>query len=167
MTSGCGCGLETGTCYIKDSPLKNTSANVHMCACVCVTLAWPGAKVGCPERQCVCSHAFSSRLAGFITATNHWPDKSSYFILPPSSSSSSSPPLLSLSSALCGGFACFTLRPTSLAQSNRPISTFLRVFLIVFTSYTPVQLCPPPLSLFLPLRLHPPSLRCDESVDGG
>lgn len=60
---------------------------------MCVTLAWPGAKVGCPERQCVSSHAFSSRLAGFITATDHWPDKSSYFILPPSSSASSlSPP---------------------------------------------------------------------------
>lgn len=88
-----GHGWGTGTCYIKDSPLKNTSANVRVCVCVCVTLAWPGAKVGCPERQCVSSHAFSSRLAGFITATDHWPDKSSYFILPSSSSASSlSPP---------------------------------------------------------------------------
>lgn len=48
----------------------------------CVTLAWPGGKVGRHESQCVSSQAFSLRLAGFITATNRWPDKSSYFILP-------------------------------------------------------------------------------------
>lgn len=57
-----------------------------VCVCngmiVCVTLAWPGGKVGRQESQCVSSQAFSLRLAGFITATNHWPDKSSYFILP-------------------------------------------------------------------------------------
>lgn len=52
------------------------------CMCVCVTLAWPSGKVGRQESQCVSSQAFSLRLAGFITATNHWPDKSSYFILP-------------------------------------------------------------------------------------
>lgn len=56
------------------------------CVCVCVTLAWPGGKVGRQESQCVSSQAFSLRLAGFITATNHWPDKSSYFILPSSTS---------------------------------------------------------------------------------
>lgn len=38
--------------------------------------------MGRQESQCVSSQAFSLRLAGFITATNHWPDKSSYFILP-------------------------------------------------------------------------------------
>lgn len=55
---------------------------VCVCVCICVTLAWPGGKVGRQESQCVSSQAFSLRLAGFITATNHWPDKSSYFILP-------------------------------------------------------------------------------------
>lgn len=167
MTSGCGCGLETGTCYIKDSPLKNTSANVHICACVCVTLAWPGAKVGCPERQCVCSHAFSSRLAGFITATNHWPDKSSYFILLPSSSSSSSPPSSPfplLSVGVLHASPCAPPHSLSLIALFLLSSVFFSLSLL---PTHPFSSAPPPLSLFLPLRLHPPSLRCDESVDGG
>lgn len=52
----------------------------RVCVGVCVTLAWPGGKVWRQESQCVSSQAFPLRLAGFITATNHWSDKSSYFI---------------------------------------------------------------------------------------
>lgn len=127
-----------------------------MCACVCVTLAWPGAKVGCPERQCVCSHAFSSRLAGFITATNHWPDKSSYFILPPSSSSSppSSPfPLLSvgvLHASPCAPphslslIALFLLSSVFFSLSllpTHPFSSAPPLFLSFYRSVSTLPLC--------------------------
>ncbi len=106
-----------------------------------MTLAWPGGKVGRQESQCESSQAFSLRLAGFITATNHWPDKSSYFILPSFTSAllflfsslfyfpkNLPPPLFS---RLCGGVACFTLHPAWFAfpsQCNSPIFYFLRFF---------------------------------------
>lgn len=70
--------------------------------CVRVTLAWPGGKVGRQENQCGSSQAFFPRLAGFITATNDWPDKSSYFILPSSTSA-----LLSLFIPLKPPSPCF------------------------------------------------------------
>ena len=115
-----------------------------MITCVCVTLDWPGGKVGRQESQCESSQAFSPRLAGFITATNHWPDKSSYFILPSFTSASLSfsfprsfislkPPSTPPPSCLCGSFACFTLHPAWLAlsfpsQCNGPIFYFLFFF---------------------------------------
>lgn len=54
----------------KESSKKHAQC-LCKCVCVCVTLAWPGGKVGRQESQCVSSQAFSLRLAGFITATNH------------------------------------------------------------------------------------------------
>ena len=142
---------------------------VHVCVwtgmitCVCVTLDWPSGKVGRQESQCESSQAFSPRLAGFITATNHWPDKSSYFILPSFTSASLSfsfshsfislkPPSTPPPSCLCGSFACFTLHPAWLAlsfpsQCNSPIFYFLCFFPPSSLSFHPLPI-PIQLSFF-------------------
>lgn len=148
----------------------------RVCARVCVTLAWPGGKVGRQESQCVSSQAFSLRLAGFITATNHWPDKSSYFILPSSTSAlffSSRSFISPKTSSLSFLPALHTLAlhaspctsPGSLAsfpsQHNSPIFYFLPLFASLSfrlphgsaESYTFLFLpfSTPPLALLLPL----------------
>lgn len=134
--------------------------------------------MGRQESQCVSSQAFSLRLAGFITATNHWPDKSSYFILPSSTSalffplsshSFISPKTSSLS--LLPALHTLALHaspctsPASLAsfpsQRNSPIFYFLPLFSSLSfrlphgsaESYTFLFLpfSTPPLALLLPL----------------
>lgn len=118
-------------------------------AWVCVW-PWLGLVVKCGVKsQCVSSQAFFLRLAGFITATNHWLDKSSYFILPSFTSAlllhfsslfyfpKTSLPLVSPDSTLAS--SCFTLHPAWLTLSfpslcNSPIFYFLWVLLIVFPS---------------------------------
>lgn len=136
--------------------LLKIQVQTFVCVCVCVTLAWPGAKVGRLERQCVSSHAFSSRLAGFITATDHWPDKSSYFILPPSSSSSPpSPSFLPLSVVVLHASPCapphslsliglFPLSSVFFSLSllpTHPYSSALSLSLSFYCSVSALPLC--------------------------
>lgn len=118
---------------------------VCLCVSVCVTLAWPGGKVGRQESQCVSSQAFFLRLAGFITATNHWPDKSSYFILPSFTSAllilfaslfyfpNASLPLFSQDSALVLHASPCTL-PGSLSVFPHNVTALFSTFLCVFSS---------------------------------
>ncbi len=153
---------------------------VMTCVCVCVTLAWPVGKVGRQESQCESSQAFSPRLAGFITATNHWPDKSSYFILPSFTSSCSlfsslfyfpktALSLLSPDSAVALPASPCTL-PGSLTVFPHSVTALFSIsslFFIVFPSskplcpylYTPFSY-PPRLHLLFhsSLYLSPPSL---------
>lgn len=141
---------------------------VCACAHACVTLARPAGKVGRRESQCGSSQAFPPRLAGFITATNHWPDKSSYFILPSFTSA-----LLCLCSSL------FLIPPSPhsllppLSRSSYPLSFFSPspVFCVLIS--LPSAVVPSSyLSCFSldstfcsPSPL--PSVQCDESLDGG
>lgn len=170
---------EKGMCEGAKKKLGwNAHIHTHVlawsCVCVrahaCVTLARPAGKVGRRESQCGSSQAFTPRLAGFITATNHWPDKSSYFILPS---------FTSVLLCLCSSLFWIPPSPHSLLP---PLSRSLHPLSIFFFPHSPVfcVLISLPSAVVLSsylscfsldstfCSLSPlPSVQCDESLDGG
>lgn len=134
-----------------------------LCASVCVSVSmcarkchWPC--LGRPVKRavsrvsCESNQAFCLRFAGFITAPNLWPDKSSYFILHTFTSalllSSFSPrtPVLSPStrSFFFSFLICLPCFPSLFCMLLKPLHPS---FLL---SYTPLPaLHPPPPSLLL------------------